>query len=216
MAKLPTDAEIYQDYLARKRARQGVESGAGPSVPFGRFLPNAEAIQEKQNYILNTPMGRAESDWNRYYAEDVKKLGESMEREALSAFQREQARMKQQLGYARSAGAGTAGGWQSADIALRRAGVGEMMRISGESERFATQAKLAYLNREDTQQFQLDMMHQQYLYNKQLAEMNSDSWWGGLGKLIGFTAALPMAGGASVGGYLLGQATGYTPPKKWD
>ena len=135
------------------------------------------------------------------YAPKVQEYGAQMERDALSAFQREKAMALQGLGFRQSAGYGDSGLYQAAELALDRAAAAKAGEIAGTSENFERAAFLNYLDREDQQQFQLQAMRLQYEYQMKMAEANSSSWWEGIGSIVGFAASVafaPETGGASM------------------
>lgn len=132
----------------------------------------------------------AKYNWENDYKDEVQKLGEIGEREALSAFQTEKAKALAQLGYARSSGTGGSGGYNAAQIALERGSQQQLGNISRSAEMYELGAYLKYMDREDQQSAQLEAMKAGFEYQMKVAEANSASWWEGLINLAGMGLAI--------------------------
>jgi len=204
--------DIFANLKARNDAYKAAEASGDYSNLTDRQLAYLRKINKDQTVQdLSYAEGQKRigakraTSFENIYAPKVQEYGAQMERDALSAFQREKAMALQGLGYRQSQGSGTSGLYQSAELALGRAATQKAGEIATTAEQFERAAFLNYLDREDQQSFQLDAMKMQYEQQMKIAEMNSSSWWEGLASLVGFAASLPMGGGMSLGGYAVAQ-----------
>ena len=149
--------------------------------------------------------GASERQWQSEGAAVASKLGEATEAELMRAYQRQIGQMRGRLGFAASSGAGGAGYWDSARIALEGKAMGQLGEAATASERIEAQMHKDFLDREDAQKHGVFMQERQHQYrmaelNRQ-AELNDSSWWQDFGGIIGSIAAIPMTGGMSLAGY---------------
>lgn len=161
--------------------------------------------QAMTGYVSQKDRKAADIQWQYEGAEVASKLGEATEAELMRAYNRQIGQMRGRLGFAASSGAGGAGYWDSAKIALEGKAMGQLGQARTASEKIEAQMHANYLDREDAQRHQVFMQEEQAKYRlaelERQAELNDPSWWEDFMGVVGVAVAIGGAfftGGASL------------------
>ena len=153
------------------------------------YLASGGKIDEPGKAIADLRNKRRQYEYETYYAPEIEKYAAGGLEASGNTLEREMAKLRMRLGYNQSAGAGTGGWWNLARSGMETAGMQKGQEIANQWEQFKLQNWLDYMNREDTQSFQKDMITRQTQAQlelmKQQAELNDPTWWNSFGSIVG-------------------------------
>jgi len=165
----------------------------------------SELIKKAQNIYdermqaeMEREKKRRELEWQTMYQQPASEYARLEEIEAKKALDREMARAAAMLGYSQyGTGAGTSGTWEANKLALQKAAQEQYGNVAQLNQKIMQQLYLDYLNRKDTQKFQLELAkyaHEARMQEmEKMAELNDESWWQSIGSSVGsFFAMMPL------------------------
>lgn len=193
-----------------QRGGVGVAGAHAPTAPTGdvnldtktwseRFAADRQARNQR---AIDKKHEDLNYEWTTHYEPKQKEFAQQMEQQAMDEANRALAEMQARYGYMRSAGAGTAGMWESGQLNMESKMMAVRSAIVTTSENYLRDMYNAWMNKKDEQHFQEEMVRLQAYYREEyaekVAELNGPSWWSVLGGVVG--QALGLIPG--VGGYV--------------
>ena len=199
----------YTQGTTVQRGAGGLAGTNAPAAPTGKLDMKgwgeqlAANRQAREQNKIDKEYQLRNYEWSNYIEPKQKEFAQQMEQQAMDEANRALAEMQARYGYMRSAGAGTAGMWESGQFNMESKMMAVRSAIATTSENYMRELYNAWSNMKDQQSFQEEMVRLQAYYREEyaekIAELNEPSWWSTLGGVVGSALALIPGLGQAVG-----------------